>query len=124
MAQAGALLTSGARALPAAKPDEKVASSGPRQRPLPQMPLSVAPQVAQSTRFSERQAPDWQEERVQSVGLLSQSVPSGCTRQAKQLPPTGTPLLQRSPAQLLGWAKERSSIQAVSLPEVPLPSLE
>ena len=123
MAQAGTVLTSGARALPAGKEVFRANSSGPKQVPLPQMPVPVVPQVVQSSSFAATQAPLWQEEAAQSVGLASQSVPSGCTKQAKQAPPTGTPLLQRSLAQLLGWAKETSSTQAVSLPEVPLTSL-
>ena len=124
MAQAGAVLVSGARALPAAKVVEKEDSSGPKQVPLPQVPVPVVPQPVQSASLSATQLPDWQEEMVQSVALSSQSVPSGCTKQATQEPPAGTPVLQRSLAQVLGSEKVTSSTQAVSLPEKPLTSLE
>ena len=76
MAQAGELLVSGASALPAAK-EVGEDSLGPKQVPLPQIPVPVLPQLVQSASFAATQAPSWQMEMVQSVEFASQEVPFG-----------------------------------------------
>ena len=83
------------------------------------------PQSAQSGAFCEMQLPAWQEERVQSVALASQEVPSEMGAQTRQSVPLKMASPQASVVQASVVSDEmvRSSIQTVSEPDAVLLSL-